>query len=182
MSKSKNKIIIGSEVPLKNLEEAEKMKLNETVSLISKNLDEVCEAIENAVKISLKTGNKVSVYMLNGAVAIIQNLGQSEVKDIFKTDYCHIVTFELDSNYVYEIMDKQDIEKTLKFFRLTDEEIKKFYDWHEKHFYDDIKLSRMFDYNLRLANKIYEHIVDKIIKFEYNPLDIIDLLYESFTR
>lgn len=49
-------------------------------------------------------------------------------------------------------------------------------------FYDDIKLSRMFDYSLRLANKIYEHIVDKIIMFEYNPLNIIDLLYESFTR
>lgn len=183
MTERKNRMIIGNEVTEnKKMEGVKEMKLSRSISSINKNLEEVCEAIESAVKLSLKTGKKVSVYVVNGAVVVLQDLEDAEVENIFKTGYLHIVTFELDPNYVYEIMDKQDVEKVLKFFGLTDEEIKRFYDWYERHFYDDVKLSRIMDYSPKLGRRIFNHISDRIAMLDYNSLDIIDSLYQSCTR
>ena len=61
MKERKNKIIIGETKENKNIGEVGKTK-EEVMSIIYRNLEEVCETIRSAAELAFKTEKKVSVY------------------------------------------------------------------------------------------------------------------------
>jgi len=149
----------------------------EVMSIIYRNLEEVCETIRSAAELAFKTEKKVSVYLIDNSVIVLQNLGKEE--NIFKTG--HIVSFEFDKNYIYEEIDKLD-EKTLKFLGIPEKEIQEFEKWYERHFSSEVSFTRFEDFNPRVGERIFDYVVNRVIDFECNPLDILETLFQSFTN
>lgn len=176
MKERKNKIIIGEPKENKNIGEVGKTKA-EVISIIYRNLEEVCETIRSAAELAFKTEKKVSVYLIDNSVIVLQNLGKEE--NIFKTG--HIVSFEFDKNYIYEEIDKLD-EKTLKSLGIPEKEIQEFEKWYERHFSSEVSFTRFEDFNPRLGERIFDYVVNRVIDFECNPLDILETLFQSFTN